>query len=214
VESFPYKYLRLPLSVKKLSKNGFLRLIDKIADYLPGWKATLMHLAGLTTLIRAVLMAVPIHHFIAVQCPKWVLKAISKIIRAFLWKGRKDVKGGHCLVGWQWVCCPPNLGGLGILILEMWSWALQMRWLWLKKTQPEWPWMNMDIQVHSNVKALFSISVTSLVGDGRSTYFWMDWWLHGQNIEEIAPTLFASVPNLIASKRTVHEWRIIGGWAT
>jgi hypothetical protein len=63
----------------------------------------------------------------------------------------------------------------------------------------------MDIQVHSNVKALFSVSVTSLVGDGRSTYFWTDQWLHGQNIEDIAPTLFASVPKSIASKRTVHE---------
>jgi hypothetical protein len=63
----------------------------------------------------------------------------------------------------------------------------------------------MGIQVHSNVKALFSISVTSLVGDGRSTYFWTDQWLHGQNIENIAPALFAAVPNLIASKRTVHE---------
>jgi hypothetical protein len=140
-----------------------------------------------------------------VQYPKWVLKAISKIIRVFLWKGRKDVKGGHCLVAWQRVCRPTNLGGLGILNLEMLSWALQMRWLWLKRTQPERPWTNMDIQVHSNVKALFSISVTSLVGDGRSTYFWTDRWLHGQNIEDIALALFAAVPNLIASKQTVHE---------
>jgi hypothetical protein len=43
---FPCKYLGLPLSVKKLSKNDFLALIDKITDYLPGWKAALMHPAG------------------------------------------------------------------------------------------------------------------------------------------------------------------------
>jgi hypothetical protein len=97
---FPCKYLGLPLSVKKLSKNDFLALIDKIADYLPGWKATLMHPARRAILVRAVLTAVPIHHLIAVQCPKWVLKAMNKIIRAFLWKRRKDIKGGHCLVGW------------------------------------------------------------------------------------------------------------------
>jgi hypothetical protein len=46
VESFPCKYLGLPLSVMKISKNNFLRLIDKIADYLPGWNAALLHLAG------------------------------------------------------------------------------------------------------------------------------------------------------------------------
>jgi hypothetical protein len=97
---FHWKYLGLPLSVKKLSKNDFLALIDKIADYLPGWKAALMHPAGRAALVRAVLTAAPIHHLIVVQCPKLVLKAINKIIRAFLWKGRKDIKGGHCLVGW------------------------------------------------------------------------------------------------------------------
>jgi hypothetical protein len=96
---FPCKYLGLPLSVNKLSKNNFLVLIDKIADYLPGWKAALMHPAGRAALVRAVLIVVPIHHLIAVQCHKLVLKAINKIIRAFLWKGRKDIKVGHCLVG-------------------------------------------------------------------------------------------------------------------
>jgi hypothetical protein len=98
---FPCKYLGLPLSVKKLSKNDFLALIDKIVDYLPGWKATLMHPAGRAALVRVILTAVPIHHLIVVQCPKWVLKAIKKIIRAFLLKGRKDMKGGHYLVCWQ-----------------------------------------------------------------------------------------------------------------
>jgi hypothetical protein len=63
----------------------------------------------------------------------------------------------------------------------------------------------MGIHVHSNVKALFSVSVISLVGDGRSTCFWTDRWLHGQNFEDIAPALFALVPKSIATKRTVHE---------
>jgi hypothetical protein len=44
-----------------------------------------------------------------------------------------------------------------------------------------------------------------LGGGGRSTYFWTDRWLHGQNIEEIALALFTSVPNSIASKWIVHE---------
>jgi hypothetical protein len=43
---FPCKYLGLPLSIKKLSKSDFLVLIDKIADYLLGWKAALIHPAG------------------------------------------------------------------------------------------------------------------------------------------------------------------------
>jgi hypothetical protein len=140
-----------------------------------------------------------------VQYPKWVLKAINKIIRAFLWKGRKDIKGGDYLVGWQRVCRPTDLGGLGILNLEVLSWALQMRWMWLQKTQPDRPWSNLDIQVHANIFALFIISVTSLVGNGRSTCFWADCCLHGQKNQDLASALFASVPKQIAKKRTVQE---------
>jgi hypothetical protein len=62
------------LSVRKLSNNDFQLLIDKIVEYLPGWKAGLLHPAGRVALIRAVLTSVPIHHFIAVKCPKWVHK--------------------------------------------------------------------------------------------------------------------------------------------
>jgi hypothetical protein len=116
--------LKTLLSIRKLAKNDFQLLINKIAHYLPGWKASLMHPVGQVALIRVVHTAAPIHHFIAVNCPKWVHETVNKIIRAFLWKGRKEVQGGHCLVGWQRICRPRDLGGLGILNLEVLGWAL------------------------------------------------------------------------------------------
>jgi hypothetical protein len=164
-----------------------------------------MHPAGRVALIRVVLTAVPIHHFIAVQCPKWVHKAINRIIRDFLWKGRREVKGGHCLVGWERVYRPPDLGGLGILNLETLGWALHMRWMWLRKTQPDRPWTELNIQVHPNVSAMFSASVIFVVGDGTATCFWTDRWLHGQSIQDLAPTLFGLGPKCAMNKRTIHE---------
>ncbi|GJM99322.1 hypothetical protein PR202_ga16412 [Eleusine coracana subsp. coracana] len=109
-------------------------------------KVALMHPAGRASLVKAVLTAIPIHHLIAVQCPKWVYKAIDKIRRGFMWKGCRNVQGGHCLVGWQRVCRAPDLGGLGIHNLEVLGWALNMRWLWLRKAQPNRPWAEFDIQ--------------------------------------------------------------------
>jgi hypothetical protein len=63
----------------------------------------------------------------------------------------------------------------------------------------------LDIQVHPNVSTLFKISMISMVGDGKSTCFWADRWLHGQTIHDLAPTLFALVAKQIAKIRTVHE---------
>ena len=40
------KYLGLPLTLKKLTKEQVQPIIDRIADQLPGWKAELMTKAG------------------------------------------------------------------------------------------------------------------------------------------------------------------------
>jgi hypothetical protein len=97
VQVFPCRYLGLPLSVKKLPKAAFYELIDKVADKLLGWKASMMNPAGRVTLVRAVLSAIPIYQLLALELPKWVIKAIDKIRRAFLWKGRKETNGDTVL---------------------------------------------------------------------------------------------------------------------
>ncbi|GJN40212.1 hypothetical protein PR202_gb29393 [Eleusine coracana subsp. coracana] len=76
---------------------------------------------------------------IALDVPQWFVKVIDKWRRAFLWRGRRDLNGGHCPVAWQRVTRPLNLGGLGIHDLQAMAWALRMRWLWLQKTQPDRP---------------------------------------------------------------------------
>jgi hypothetical protein len=52
------------------------------------------------------------------------LVTIKKILRGFMWKGRKNVHGGHCLVAWDRVCMPKEFGGLGIPNLRKMNLAL------------------------------------------------------------------------------------------
>jgi hypothetical protein len=52
------------------------------------------------------------------------LLAIEKILRGFLWKGRKDAQGGNYLVAWDRVCMPKEFGGLGIPNLQKLNLAL------------------------------------------------------------------------------------------
>jgi hypothetical protein len=131
------------------------------------------------TLVKAILTAIPMYHRLVLLCPKWVIKAIDKIHRGFLWKGRKDIKGGHCAVGWTRVCRPLKFGGLGIHNLEILGLPLNVRWLWLRKTQVERPWTEFDIKVHPNAEALFQALVHSSVWDGAITLFWTDRWIQG-----------------------------------
>jgi hypothetical protein len=53
----------------------------------------------------------------AVDIPQRGLDAIDRIRKGFLWRGRKEAKGGHCLVAWGKVCRPLQLVGLGMSCL-------------------------------------------------------------------------------------------------
>jgi hypothetical protein len=61
---------------------------------------------------------------------------IKKICRSFFWHGSKYAKSGHCLVAWQQVCQPLNMGGLGIHNIKFPNNALRMRWRWLEREGP------------------------------------------------------------------------------
>ena len=129
IDPFPITYLGIPLGLRKLQKNELQPLVDKVANRLPSWKANLLNKAGRTVLIKSTLSAIQTHTALAVKICPWTIKCIDKICRGFLWRGAASAKGGHCLLAWPRVCRPPELGGLGIVDLECFGYALRMRWL-------------------------------------------------------------------------------------
>lgn len=58
---FPVKYLGIPLLVRQLSASALQPLVENIAKWLPTWKASLMTKAGCLTLVKSVLMEIPLH---------------------------------------------------------------------------------------------------------------------------------------------------------
>jgi hypothetical protein len=51
---------------------------------------------------------------------------------------------------------------------------------------------------------LFKYVVYTEIGNGLNTLFWMDKWLHGHSIQELAPTVFASIPK-VTKRRLVKD---------
>jgi hypothetical protein len=181
-----------------------LPLVDKVADYLSGWKVSLMNKAGRLVMVKVVLTAAPIYHLIALDLPKWAFKAIDKRRRGFLWKGRGQANGGSCLVAWEKVQRPLEYGGLGIHNLELLGSALRTRWLWAEKTNPDRPWAGLPVTVSPKAKVMFDVAVDAIVGNGVEILFWKDRWLDGHTLVELAPNLIKTVPKR-TFKRTVAQ---------
>jgi hypothetical protein len=126
--------------------------------------------AGRKIQVQAVLTGMVIYLAMTVDLPVWALEAIDKIRRGFLWRGRKEAKGGHCHVAWGKVCRPLDLGGLGISSIREMAWALRMRWLWLAKTEPDRPWASLAIQVPKTIMDFFSVAVQTEISDGTHIF--------------------------------------------
>ena len=86
------------------------------------------------------------------------------------------------MIAWLKVCRLKELGGLGISYLKTLGWSLKMHWIWLQKTEPNRPWADFNIHMPEQIRAFFAAAVYMEVGDGTTTLFWTDRWLHGQSI--------------------------------
>jgi hypothetical protein len=187
VSSWPFSYLGLPLSVKKLSKGMLQAVLDKLARKLALWKAKLLTKDGRVAFVHAVLMASIIYQLMALDVDPWFLNAVDKFRRGFLWAGKADTRGGNCLVAWDAVCQPKHLGGLGFHNLRWLNAALRARWIWLQKTDPSKPWAGLNFNVLPAATAIFNASTSVSIGDGAMTLFWGDPWLGGLTVDAVAP---------------------------
>lgn len=153
--NFPCKYLGLQLAIRQLTRAEWQPMIDHAKKCAPAWQRGLLHRPGRLVLVKSVIAAKPIHHFMVLEAPNWVFEEIEKWMRSFFWAGKDKVNGGQCLVAWSAVCKPTWLGGLGLRNLQMQGLALRVMWEWLRRTDPDRPWQGLPMIVDKEAREVF-----------------------------------------------------------
>ncbi|KAM0827482.1 hypothetical protein ACQ4PT_068191 [Festuca glaucescens] len=178
VAAWPCKYLGLPLGLRKPTAAQLQPVVDSAAGKLQPWCAKLLTRGGRTILVQMTLSAIPVHAMISLDIPPKTLQAMLKICRGFMWKVRLDVKGGHCLVAWEQVASPKEVGGMDLPNLRLLNLALSCRWAWLQRVDPTKAWAEFNLQIPHLSSALFESATVVIVGDGERALFWKDRWLN------------------------------------
>ncbi|KAM0900198.1 hypothetical protein ACQ4PT_020764 [Festuca glaucescens] len=163
-QEFPCTYLGLPLSDKRLRKGDLQPALDKLAGKVKGWNKGSFSLDARLLLVKHVLSAMNIYQLLVLDPPVWLIKAIDKLRRGFLWNNDELATGGRCLVRWATICRPLEFGGLGIPDLQRKSAALRVRWLWQCWISTDKPWSDLPIAMDDRTRSLFNAAVEFKLG--------------------------------------------------
>jgi hypothetical protein len=127
------------------------------------------------------------------------------------WKGKEEEgnRGGICLVKWDLVYRPKELGGLDFHDLIHFGRALHQWWLWYHWTDDERSWQGMALLCDEDDQALFQASPEIKLGKGRNAIFWHNKWLISLVLKNIAPSLYRKVH---FKKRTVAKELLNNSW--
>jgi hypothetical protein len=174
------------------------------------WQGKMLDMGTRVLLINACLSSIPLYMLSFYRLPMGVHKIFSIYRSRFLWQEEQGVRKYH-LVDWGTVCTPKDLGGLGVLNLDLMNIGLLCKWLWklenetgmwqdiLKKkylqketmTQiEEKPGVSQFWSGLVKVKEVFYRFCKRIVVSGNKTRFWEDMWHDGKSLSEAFPRLF------------------------
>nr|GEV93513.1 hypothetical protein [Tanacetum cinerariifolium] len=93
VETLHVKYLRVPLSSKRIGMGSCKVFIDKIKNRVLNWKNKCLSYAGRLQLIASVLESIHVYRSYVFLLPQTVIDDINKVLKGFLWNQSELAKG-------------------------------------------------------------------------------------------------------------------------
>jgi hypothetical protein len=150
---------------------------DRIANKLPALKGRILHRNGYLTFFKMTLCVVPVYTSININLPGWLIKAIQKVLKYFLWLGSEVMQNNKCIVTWRRVQRPLHLDGLGVLDLQLFGIALWVCWLRLHRFDPAQSWASLPLCEGATTVVFFNASIQMTLGNDEALFFWTDPWL-------------------------------------
>lgn len=128
--SFPVRYLGVPLTTKKLTKQDYQPLIDKLHSRFTSWTVRHLSFAGRLQLLKSVIYSTITFWASIFLLPNSCLRKLEQMCSGFLWKGvPTDASGAK--VAWDSVCKSRESGGLGLKRIGLWNKVLGLKLIWL-----------------------------------------------------------------------------------
>ncbi|XP_062102963.1 uncharacterized protein LOC133813953 [Humulus lupulus] len=135
-----FRYLGIPICSKRISSKECEILLEKMVQRIRVWSSRNISFAGRATLVNLVLLSIHVYWSQIVLLPKFVLKRVIAICRAFLWKGDYSSHApGY--VSWAKVCLPKNEGGLGFRQIQLWNIAAIGKYIWVVASKKDNLWV-------------------------------------------------------------------------
>lgn len=85
-----FKYLGLPVFLKRATSKDWLPQLEKFKSKLQAWGFSWLNIAGKVILIKSVLNSLPLFHFSVLLAPMGIISKMEECIRHFFWKGGKQ----------------------------------------------------------------------------------------------------------------------------
>ncbi|XP_070003400.1 uncharacterized protein LOC142165733 [Nicotiana tabacum] len=138
--SFPFKYLGVPLSTRKITIAQCMPLVERIVDRIRSWTSKFLSYAGRLQLIKSVLFEIQTYWAQVFFIPKKVIKLINGICRNYLWTGSHDTSH-RVPIAWETLCKPETAGGINIIDYERWNKAALTKLLWVIMSKKDKLWI-------------------------------------------------------------------------